>query len=45
VFVPGRSPVKYLTSSLGSCTLFIWAEGHGSLRVVNVTWQLFTNLQ
>jgi hypothetical protein len=29
---------RYLTSSWGSCTLFIWTGGHVSLRVVNVTW-------
>jgi hypothetical protein len=28
---------RYLTSSWGSCTLFIWAEGNVSLLVMNVT--------
>jgi hypothetical protein len=29
---------KYLTSSRGSCTLFVWTGGHVSLRVLNITW-------
>jgi hypothetical protein len=33
-----RCSPRYLTSSWGSCTLFIWTRGHVSLRVVNVTW-------
>jgi hypothetical protein len=31
-----RCSPRYLTSSCGSCTLFIWAGGHVSLCVVNV---------
>jgi hypothetical protein len=33
-----RCSPGYLTSSWGSCALFIWTWGHVSLRVVNVTW-------
>jgi hypothetical protein len=33
-----RCSPRYLTSSWGSCILFIWTGRHVSLRVVNVTW-------
>jgi hypothetical protein len=32
------SPRYLISSSRGSCTLFIWTRGHVSLRVVNVIW-------
>jgi hypothetical protein len=34
-----RCSLRYLiSSSWGSCTLFVWTGRHVSLRVVNVTW-------
>jgi hypothetical protein len=34
-----RCSRRYLTTSAwGSCTLFMWTEGHVALRVVKVTW-------
>jgi hypothetical protein len=32
------SPGYLISSSWGSCTLFIWTRGHVSLREVNVGW-------
>jgi hypothetical protein len=39
-----RCSPRYLTSSWGSCTLFIWTGGHISLCLVNVTWIDFDTL-
>jgi hypothetical protein len=33
-----RCSPRYLTSSWGSCTLFLWTGGHVSLHIVNMTW-------
>jgi hypothetical protein len=40
VSLPSGCSLRYLTSSWGSCTLFIWVMGggHVAVCVVNVTW-------